>query len=380
MTVMRCCAALVAATALVSCGGTTGGNLLTEPFQAGGLQRNVAPDAAYTFTTPLGWTVTLTEALLATGPFYFNNTVLNTGEFRSGTVIMEVVGQIIIDALDPTLYPISYGVNGETGDAVTVEIDLFPPDQTESSTSELMTLGTANQGFIAGTATPPAWAPLTSYSTGAIVTNSGSWYVCVISGESAPSGGPSGTGTGILDGTVSWNSAAPPAWMGGTTYAVGEMVKNGGDSYVCIGKGTAATTGGPTGTGTRIHDGTVTWTYEPLPTVSFGGWLTINQSLATINNPLPYLQRIAGAACNLNFASNSQTLVFSLDPTHWFDQIDFSPFVQTPLDTTTYSVSEASDVIQDGAFTWTNGSTFHNQFFQGVLTTTGVYNFELQGP
>lgn len=50
------------------------------------------------------------------------------------------------------------------------------------------------------------WAATTAYTVGALVLNdSGKTYVCVTAGTSAGSGGPTGTGSGITDGTVVWN-------------------------------------------------------------------------------------------------------------------------------------------------------------------------------
>ena len=52
-----------------------------------------------------------------------------------------------------------------------------------------------------------------------------------------------------------------PAWQASTTYAVGNQVGNGGAIYRCITAGTSAASGGPSGIGSSISDGTVTWTY-----------------------------------------------------------------------------------------------------------------------
>ena len=49
------------------------------------------------------------------------------------------------------------------------------------------------------------WAASTAYTVGQTVQNSGNVYTCVTAGTSATSGGPTGTGTGITDGTVVWN-------------------------------------------------------------------------------------------------------------------------------------------------------------------------------
>lgn len=58
-------------------------------------------------------------------------------------------------------------------------------------------------------AAAPAWAPSTPYALDAKVTNGANQYVCTVAGTSAASGGPTGTGTGIVDGTVTWDYYAP---------------------------------------------------------------------------------------------------------------------------------------------------------------------------
>lgn len=51
------------------------------------------------------------------------------------------------------------------------------------------------------------------------------------------------------------------AWAPSTAYVYGQKRVNGGNCYFCIGSGTSAPSGGPTGTGSSITDGTVTWKY-----------------------------------------------------------------------------------------------------------------------
>jgi hypothetical protein len=49
-----------------------------------------------------------------------------------------------------------------------------------------------------------AWAANKAYPTGAVVTNSSQKYIAVAGGISGATPGPTGTGTQILDGTVTW--------------------------------------------------------------------------------------------------------------------------------------------------------------------------------
>lgn len=62
---------------------------------------------------------------------------------------------------------------------------------------------------------------------------------------------------GPLD--VGLTSTAAPAWQATTAYTAGQKVTNGANQYKCVTGGTSAGSGGPTGTGTGITDGTVTW-------------------------------------------------------------------------------------------------------------------------
>jgi hypothetical protein len=227
---------------LAACTNTTGGDLVTLPFQAGGT--SLQP-----FTTPTGWTVTLQQALIAVGPFYFNVDPPPTDEFRSGVVIIQATEQTIVDALDPTPRNVTGGANGETGSAVSVEIGLLSPDSS-NQVADPDDAETIDGGFayIAGTATNGAM------------------------------------------------------------------------------------------------------------TVPFQGELVIDQSLVTPTEPLADLQRIRGASVDLTFTAAPQRLVLHIDPTHWFDQSDFS---------------------QLATGTWTVDTTFAAQLLEGVKSETGVYQFQL---
>lgn len=67
-------------------------------------------------------------------------------------------------------------------------------------------------------ATPATWAPTTAYvataGSASVVTNGGRVYVCVVGGTSAGSGGPTGTGTAIVDGGATWRFLGAPLTMG----------------------------------------------------------------------------------------------------------------------------------------------------------------------
>ncbi len=57
-------------------------------------------------------------------------------------------------------------------------------------------------------------------------------------------------------------------WAATTAYRVGHAVSNGGNVYRCLGAGTSAGAGGPSGTGSAISDNSVTWGYICTTTIS----------------------------------------------------------------------------------------------------------------
>lgn len=61
--------------------------------------------------------------------------------------------------------------------------------------------------------------------------------------------------------TLGLNSTAAPNWAGSTAYTVGAFRTNGANQYKCVTAGTSASSGGPTGTGAGITDGTAVWDY-----------------------------------------------------------------------------------------------------------------------
>ncbi|MGA3398929.1 MAG: hypothetical protein ABSC95_06890 [Acetobacteraceae bacterium] len=56
-------------------------------------------------------------------------------------------------------------------------------------------------------------------------------------------------------------AAAAPAWAASTTYTPGQTVANGANAYQCATGGISAASGGPTGTGSSIADGSVVWSF-----------------------------------------------------------------------------------------------------------------------
>ena len=200
-----------------------------------------------------------------------------------------------------------------------------------------------------------SWQPDTAYVAGSAVMVNGGAYICTLGGFSASSGtGPSGVGTAIVDGAVTWRYTqasgllppwievlvdgvrvflglvdparlvqtkaadedaieigasdwsmslaniylgAPTAspWVPSTAYREGQQVLNAGSTYVCTVAGVSATSGGPTGIGTAISDGTVTWAFvqpswkRSIPPHAYNGTVPDPQPGWSFQNS--YLQR-----------------------------------------------------------------------------------------
>lgn len=64
--------------------------------------------------------------------------------------------------------------------------------------------------------------------------------------------------------TVVVQMRAALVWLASTTYSVGDRVSNGANTYVATTAGTSAASGGPTGTGTGIADGSVVWAFDGI--------------------------------------------------------------------------------------------------------------------
>lgn len=83
------------------------------------------------------------------------------------------------------------------------------------------------------------WAALTAYSVGDTVFNGGNVYICTTAGTSAASGGPSGTGSGISDGSCVWNythAAQRGGWVttGGSANDLSISNLRGGSSNIPV--------------------------------------------------------------------------------------------------------------------------------------------------
>ena len=100
-----------------------------------------------------------------------------------------------------------------------------------------------------GSPSAPQWQGGTSYPANTLVLNGTSLFLAVVGGiSSTVTNGP----TGITQGSL---------WAPATGYSEGNQVINGTMGYQCVTPGISATSGGPTGAGSAIADGTATWEY-----------------------------------------------------------------------------------------------------------------------
>jgi len=127
------------------------------------------------------------------------------------------------------------------------------------------------------------WAPSTAYTVGQQRYNDGRLYVVTVAGTSALSGGPTGTGSGIVDGGVlTWDYVSTyagiiepldpiAAWAPSTAYRIGDAVNSDtGRVYLCVQEGVSSAGTGPTGTGSNIVDDGCKWNY--INGTNANGW------------------------------------------------------------------------------------------------------------
>lgn len=137
------------------------------------------------------------------------------------------------------------------------------------------------------------WTITTAYLVGNLVVNGANAYVCTLAGTSAGAGGPTGQGSSIIDGTAKWDFFEG-AWSPTTTYAAGCHVVNSSSParlYVCTVGGTSAGAGGPSSTGTGIVDGSCFWDYvaDYSPPV---GMALSDQQLGFTGIPTKFVQAV----------------------------------------------------------------------------------------
>jgi hypothetical protein len=252
-----------------------------------------------------------------------DHAVLSVGPFyfvnqpEQGTVTVQVLSQQFVEAVDPTLYLTDAGASGQTGPVEAVQIDLFPP-------------GCSGSG----------------------VGSTGHSNVCTVVSPSGPSA------------LALYQSLIPGA------YLVDEALVRGSVAFA-------------SGTAQQPGDGGVA--------VPFYGFMTIdtstggNPSQPSANTLLDLEQISAAAVCPdnkscppLTFTSSPSVLEIRVDPSHWFDGVDFaSGLGQSPV--------TCPDVDAGGpgcALTWNDGvpgadSATNTQLVARLRNQAGGFFFQL---
>lgn len=90
--------------------------------------------------------------------------------------------------------------------------------------------------------------------------------------------------------TVVFQMRCALAWLASTAYAVGDYVTNGGNTYRCTTAGNSAASGGPSGTGTGIADGTAVWAFDGANELALTGVSSISAGGQVAVSSLSYTQ------------------------------------------------------------------------------------------
>jgi hypothetical protein len=111
--------------------------------------------------------------------------------------------------------------------------------------------------------------------------------------------------------------------------------------------------------------------------VPFAGLVVINTSVATPQQPLIALQRVSGALANLTFASETQTLELRVDPTHWFDAVDFADLLGSAPVNGSYTWSPDNCSQSSASFDAARCRFQFHLLTDGIKLSVGVYQFSL---
>lgn len=217
-----------------------------------------------------------------------------------------------------------------------------------------------------------AWAANVTYPTGAVTNNLGRHWIATQGGISAGPNGPDGTGSNIIDGSVTWSMAGPldaNEFTWNTIYICGDVAYKISQNryYVCTRGGISPASDFPGGTGTGILYNDTEW--EEIVAFTFptatkewrlGKWGT---ALGYPAVPVFWQQRL----CLLG-TSNQPSAV---EGSHPGDFINFAP---SQADGTVDASSALSWVISDdqvNAIRWavTAGSSVAMQL---AIGTTGA--------
>ena len=192
--------------------------------------------------------------------------VLSTG---NGNVVMTTsasgtIGNYLTLTSEPVGTPFQVSTSDSTAHA---GLQFLTFTQVQHNFAYAGTSGAANQNFgaysyVTGTSADPSQYAINNIATNLALQTSGSIGTLGISQtDSAGFYGPANS-LAVYEA----EQGAPgtlAAWAGSAPYStVGQMVQNGTGVYVLVAAGTSASSGGPTGTGSDIQDGTAYWRYN----------------------------------------------------------------------------------------------------------------------
>lgn len=175
----------------------------------------------YNSTTGLWTNVSTNPSLVASG----NTCTIRDGFFQTANGNTTLAGKIVVG--DGNAVAATVTVSGGSVTGITI-----------TNPGKITSLVPISAIFLSSVATTVATASLNTFKVADYeITNPGTGYT------SAPT---------VTIGTV---------WAGGAVVAVNNQRANGGNVYTCTTAGTTDVSGGPTGTGTGIVDGTAVWSY-----------------------------------------------------------------------------------------------------------------------
>jgi hypothetical protein len=112
-------------------------------------------------------------------------------------------------------------------------------------------------------------------------------------------------------------------------------------------------------------------------TVPFAGPIAISPNLVNQLNPLVALQRVNGATAPLSFTAQTQAVEMRVDPTHWFDSVNFSALLSGTQVAGNYTWS-AGNCVQGSADFDSARCAFQNSLVDGVQNRNDVYAFAVK--
>jgi uncharacterized phage protein gp47/JayE len=183
--------------------------------------------------------------------------VLSTGfSKKTRQDIIDEINASLLEDISPNLNLTSTSIIGQIvgiiADQLSQDWDVLNDAYDSQYPDSAASTSLDNVSSITGTTRLAATASTTTL----IVTGDNATVLTVGRQARVPAGGTFETDAGVTINTAT-------AWAGSTAYSLGDLRQNDSPAniYLCVTAGTSAASGGPTGTGTAITDGTVVWRF-----------------------------------------------------------------------------------------------------------------------